>query len=358
MSGGENICDVIVVGLGPAGSRAAEAASGGGAHVIAVDRRREAGLPVQCAEFVPAMLDQELASQATVTRQRIRAMATFVEDELPDWKDNFPGRMIDRAQFDAALVRRAEAAGADCRFGVTVRRIEVDGAVLLGDGSWIRPHAVIGADGPRSLVGRAIGRRNAALVETRQVTVPLLRPHEATDIFLSAEIPGGYGWLFPKGEVANLGVGVDPAARLRLKPILDSLHRRLVAEGRVGERVLGHTGGAIAVGGMLDPVGALGDVPVLLTGDAAGLSNPVTGAGIASAVMSGGLAGVAAQAFCAGDAAAPDDYADDVEDLFGTALARALARRNELLARYRDGARPTSAALRRGWIAYPEYWAA
>ncbi len=350
--------DILVVGLGPAGSRAAAAAALAGRSVLAVDRRRAAGHPVQCAEFVPAMIGQELPALDPVIRQRIRAMATFVEDRPPDIRDNFPGHMIDRAAFDRSLVAAARQAGADCRFGAQIEDIAPDGTAWLADGAEIRPRLIVGADGPRSAVGRAAGRVTAELVETRQVTVPLKRPHEATDIFLSAEIPGGYGWLFPKGELANLGVGVVPAARARLKPLLEDLHRRLVEEGRLGAEILGHTGGAIPVGGLLDPQARLGEVPVLLAGDAAGLTNPVTGAGIAAAVVSGGLAGRAAADWLDGAAEALDDYAEEIEELFKSALDRAVARRRELLRCYERGPGPDAAALRRGWIAYPEYWAA
>ena len=51
-------------------------------------------------------------------------------------------------------------------------------------------------------------------------------------------------------------------------------------------------------------------------------------------------------------------WSQDLDDLFGRSLARAVVRREELLARHRAGATPSTAALRRGWIAYPEYWAA
>jgi flavin-dependent dehydrogenase len=112
------------------------------------------------------------------------------------------------------------------------------------------------------------------------------------------------------------------------------------------------------VGGLLHPLGSLGAVAVLLAGDAAGLTNPVTGAGIGAALISGGLAGAAAADWLAGADLALDDYAEEVEALFGPALRRALQRRQETLKRYQDGSGPTPAALRRGWIAYPEYWAA
>jgi flavin-dependent dehydrogenase len=228
--------------------------------------------------------------------------------------------------------------------------------VELSSGELLAARVVVGADGPRSLAGRAIGQVNTAVVETRQVTVPLLRAHEATDIFLSAGIPGGYGWLFPKGAIANLGAGVDPEHKRRLTSIVGDLHAKLAAGGRVGREVLGLTGGPIPVGGMLKPRAMLARALVLLAGDAAGLANPVTGAGIAAAVHSGRLAGEAAAAWISGDPRAGADYEDELESVFGAALERALRRRRELSEVFAKGGRPPPRALRRGWIAYPEYW--
>jgi len=350
--------EVLVLGLGPAGASAAAEAARRGSRVVALDRKREPGLPVQCAEFVPAMIGIDVGEIAASVRQPIRAMATFIEDDAPDLKENFPGHMLDRAAFDRTLAEAAMRAGARCRFGARVRRVTHEGLVELSDGRAIAAKVVIGADGPRSLAGQAIGRINTEHVETRQITVPLPSPYEATDIFLSCGIPGGYGWLFPKGEVANLGAGVDSAHRHRLKRIVADLHAALVRSGRVGRKILGLTGGLIPVGGMLEPVAMAGETLVLLAGDAAGLTNPVTGAGIAAAVHSGRLAGSAAAAHAAGNAAAAADYENEMESLFKAALDRAARRRAELAAMLERRAIPGKAALRRSWIAYPEYWAA
>ena len=339
--------DILVAGLGPAGASAAREAARAGCSVLAVDRRRAAGKPVQCAEFVPRLIGQDVEGMAPVTVQKIDAMHTFVESAAFDRTDGFTGTMIDRARFDALLVQQAQQAGAECRFD-TVWHDELEVTAKL----------VIGADGPRSPVRAEAGLAQPRLIETRQITVPLLGRNRATDIFLSAGIEGGYAWLFPKGDVANLGVGVAPAGRSNLKPVLEDLRQRLVGEGRIGDAVLGHTGGAIPVDGIVGSVAALPDgTPVLLAGDAAGLTNPVTGAGIPAAVMSGALAGEAAGRWIAGCADALDGYAEEIDDLFGASLRRAVQRRRELERTFAESI-PQPADLRRGWIAYPEYWAA
>ena len=319
--------DVLVVGLGPAGASAAAAAARGGARVIAIDRKRVAGHPVQCAEFVPALIGQQVPGLEAHRQQAIRAMTTFVEDDPPHLKEQFAGVMIDRRAFDAALVARATEAGAETWFGLTLRGIDRNGAALISDGSRLGARVIIGADGPHSAVGAAVGIENTILAETRQMTVPLLQPFEETDIFLSRQLPGGYAWLFPKGAVANLGLGGDPRWREKFKPLLDDLHGQLAAQGRVGREALGYTGGAIPSGGLLEPVATIGGAHVLLAGDAAGLTNPITGAGILAAVVSGEMAGDAAAALTAGDPDAAAIYREDLTDMFQASLARAFARR-------------------------------
>ncbi len=350
--------DVVVVGLGPAGSRAAAVAAAAGLNVVALERRRVAGTPVQCAEFVPAPIERDVPGVHAVTAQKVGRMLTFTGEQPPDVTDDFQGLMIDRAAFDRMLAQEAAQNGAECRYGETVLTIDFDGTVHTSAGDWLRPRVLIGADGPYSQVGMAIGQVNRDVVDTRQVTVPLVLPHDATDIFLSADYYGGYGWLFPKGAVANVGLGVAVEARRMLKPMLTALCDRLAGERRVGTRTYALTGGAIPVGGRLRSAARLERTAVLLAGDAAGLTNPVTGAGIASAVQSGALAGRAAADFVGGRAAALDDYEEELGDIFDAALGRALRRRREVLACYAGGGRPSVRALRDGWIASPHYWAA
>lgn len=346
--------DVLVVGLGPAGASAAAAAAAGGCRVLALERRHEFGAPVQCAEFVSAMLSLEELRAEALTEQPIRRMLTQVEQSAPESLEDFRGRIISRAAFDAALVRSAERAGAMCRGGTTVAAVGSDGSARLADGSLVRPRVIIGADGPRSRIGAAIGCMNREFVATRQISVRLLQSHDATDIFLRAAFRGGYGWLFPKRGIANLGIGVAYRERHRLPELVAQLRDELVDCGRIALNETDQmTGGLIPVGGRIRASGWLGKVPVLLAGDAAGLTNPVTGAGIEAAVASGQQAGAAAASYLAGAAGGLEQFEEELAELFDPAQARALRRRRELQA---AGERPSGSVLRRTWIASPDYW--
>ena len=351
MSAALSRCDVAVIGLGPAGACAAEAAARAGARVIAIDRRLRPGLPVQCAELVPQGLALALGALDGATRQPIRQMSTCIENDPSVDSTGFCGWMIDRAAFDRLAVEAACASGAECRFGVACRAVEAGGQIRLNDGSILDAAAIVAADGPRSTMGHAIGLSNERLIQTRQIAVPLTRASEVSEIYLTQGLPGGYGWLFPSQSRANLGVGATRTDAHGLKCQLDALRLRLLRAGPIGAEILGVTGGAIPAGGIVGPIGKVGAVPVLLAGDAAGLANPVTGAGIAAAVMSGKLAGKAAAALASGDADAAADYAEEIFDLFGPSLDRALARAEE-----RRGADCSAPDWRRSWVAFPEYW--
>lgn len=347
-------CDLLVVGLGPAGSSAARVAARAGCSTIAVERKKVIGFPVQCAEFIPLPLSPYAGNE--VRAQRIANMATF----LPSGERSeraFAGLMIRRDKFDQALARQAAAAGAVLWTEAALRALDPAAQLArvstAGGMRQIRYKVVIAADGPGSVVATCLGLPRLPTVGTRQYTVPLLRPHDDTDIWLSARYPGGYAWLFPKGTVANLGLGLDPAFEVDMKAPLDALHATLVAEGRVGREVLLRTGGPIPVGGLR---GRLVEGHALFTGDAAGLTHPVTGAGIAPAIASGEAAGAAAAAWLAGERAALETYGQEMREQFGPSLERGLAARRRMARVWRSARRDEDAAHRGGWIAFPEYF--
>lgn len=349
--------DVLVVGLGPAGGAAALAAAQAGLRVAAVERRKEIGVPVQCAEFIPLPLARYAVPEG-VLQQRIQGMVSYLPSGKME-KSDAPGLMIDRAAFDQALARQAEGSGA--RLYLNSRLVGLDGAgssaiAVMPQGEiHFDYRLLVAADGPHSSVARSLGLPRQEMVRTRQYTVPLLDGNEETEIWLSPDYPGGYAWLFPKGDVANLGLGVDKRYGADPKALLDALHHELVAEGRVGEAILRRTGGAIPVGGLRRNL-VVGNA--LFVGDAAGLAHPITGAGIAAAVASGERAGQAAAAWLLErNENALMDFEEDLRDQFGASLERAVARRAWLGKYWGTPAASDDRIQRRGWVAFSEYFA-
>lgn len=348
--------DVLVIGLGPAGGAAAAAAAKRGLRVAAIEKRKAVGVPVQCAEFIPLPLARHAQAQG-VPAQRITGMRSVLPSGAAS-ATPFQGLMVDRAAFDLALARQAAEAGAMLHVDTRLEALRAGDstAVVRGaDGAFaIRYRIVIAADGPHSTAARLLGLPALGIVNTRQYTVRLLHPGAATDIWLSDRYPGGYAWLFPKGEHANLGVGMDPGCASDMKTPLDALHGRLAREGRLGREILARTGGAIPVGGLRERLAVRN---VVFAGDAAGLTHPITGAGIAAAVISGERAGEAAYALLGtGNPRALDEYDEDMRDQFEETLARGLARRRELERAWRERGAGTDAVQRRGWIAFEEYY--
>ncbi|GAB4511571.1 MAG: NAD(P)/FAD-dependent oxidoreductase [Sulfuricaulis sp.] len=348
--------DMLVVGAGPGGSAAAWRAAKAGYKVLVIEKKKRIGEPVQCAEFIPGPMVDYVRDDGVLS-QHIDGMKTYLPSGAVA-PSPFPGLMVDRVAFDRALAARAESAGAEIMTDTALASLDASQRVarLRHDdrSSDIHYKILIAADGPHSTVTRLLGLPALPVIQTRQYTVPLKAAYTDTDIWLSDEFPGGYGWLFPKGTLANLGLGIDRRFEPDLKKPLEHLHSELVRQGRVGPEVVQRTGGAIPVGGLR---GRLAYKNTLFVGDAGGFTHPITGAGIAAAVQSGERAGLAAVEYMEGNAGALEVYDEDMREQYGPTLTRALERRAELAHYWRGAQANEDPVQRRGWIAFNEYFA-
>jgi geranylgeranyl reductase family protein len=285
--------DVLVVGAGPAGSAAAMHLARGGARVLLADKARfprdkpcGGGLTGRALRHAPC--DVEPVVEHVVDRFVLRAgygprVARASRRPLI--------RMTQRRWLDLHLAEQAAAAGADFRDEVRVEELtlEDDGVTAVVGGSPVLASFVVGADGANGLVGRAAGLgdgivRGVALEGNVPWGTLDPAPYRRTAWVELGVVPGGYGWVFPKGDHANLGVGgwLDEGPHLRAH--LDRLARMHGLDPGALTNVRGHRLPMRPLGGLA------GRGRVLLVGDAAGLVDPLSGDGIYEAFVSARLA--------------------------------------------------------------------
>ncbi|BCV20262.1 geranylgeranyl reductase family protein [Moorella sp. Hama-1] len=335
--------DAVVVGAGPAGSTAAGVVAAAGARVLLVEKKARVGQPVQCAEYVPALVVQEIELKTEAIARPVTALETF----FPDGSRTLtaaPGYILNREIFDGNRAKAAVEAGAE--LWLRARAVDLEGDVLViqldGERLEVKAAIIIGADGPLSPVARLSGWPRQPLAAAAQVEVTLPEKLEVTRVYFDPLYRGGYAWVFPKGETANVGVGLVPGD---LTPS-QALQHFLGRLGWQGQNILRRTGGLIPTGG---PYPEVHRGRVLLCGDAGGFTHPVTGAGILTAVLSGRLAGEAVAA-CLGGGAPLAAYEEGWRDLLGPTLERGRANRRRWQEEWSMDSRELGELLCRTWL--------
>ncbi|MBI5606864.1 MAG: NAD(P)/FAD-dependent oxidoreductase [Deltaproteobacteria bacterium] len=346
-------CDVLVIGAGPAGSMAARFAAQEGAAVILLERRERVGLPVRCAEYVPLPVSRYVElNRPGLLVQTVRAMQTFIPGDAVK-ETVVPGAIINRDRLDQELAGLAVKAGAELKTGIQAWTRQGDQVVAREKEGLVRisSRVIIGADGPSSQVGRWMGSGHKEFLISAQYRISLTRPLDHTRIYFRPYIQGGYGWLFPKGGEANLGVGIVPSLHKGLKKVLDQFKMELAQEDLIKDAIKRQGGGILPVGGLI-PVAKEN---MILAGDAAGTCHPITGAGVGNALLSGEMAGqAAAEAVRKGNFQSLKQYEKELRGLLGHSLNLGVRKRKAMMARWN---RPDfSETIRQNWIAFREYY--
>jgi digeranylgeranylglycerophospholipid reductase len=378
-------CDILVVGAGPAGSTAATAAARGGAKTVMIDSKVRIGEQPHCGEFIPERLFSEVAVETAAIIQRVDFLETrvisrartlgrdaipsghFARTQIADQGTDgdverseckrrelpSPGFLIDRVRFDRDLAREAAAQGVAVFCSARLLRAEDGGWIVQhrGETRVFRPRLTIACDGACSTVATALAMKPLEVLRGLQMEVPLAKPLNKTLVFLNQNFVGGYGWVFPKGKVANVGMGAIPGKQIRMGKMLEEFAEILCQEGLIRQGTLAWSGGLIPVSGIREELVREG---VVFCGDAAGLTHPITGAGIPQAMLSGELAGrAAADAIMKSDTGYLREYEAEIRNRYQGAINHALTKRRLMMGRWDD---PNFDALcEETWIGFKGY---
>ena len=336
--------DVVVIGGRIGGSISSLFASRNDVDVLMIEKRQEIGVPVQCAEGTPHFTFETLEmkpskkyvcteiEKATIHAPNERSINA---EELIDFnsldKGISKGYILDRKVFDKHLAIESAKAGTDIMVKTTVKDlIRKDGKICgviakhLGETMEIKADLVIAADGVESNMAQIAGLKtpdnpkyicSCAQYELVGLDVDPDRIH----LYFGREMaPGGYSWIFPKGEgIANVGLGVrgpSETAYHYLKKFISKFNATPV-ELNVG---------GVPLSGPIDKTYTDG---FLVVGDAARQVDPVTGGGIVTTVPCARIAGeIAAEAIKEENTSAAflKKYEDTWKDKLGNILKTSL----------------------------------
>jgi digeranylgeranylglycerophospholipid reductase len=295
--------DVIVVGAGPAGSVAARRAAEAGLDVLLIEKRREIGAPVRCAEAVGSHVTEPyIALDERWIDAHIDSYAICGTDGasviVPPTE---PTLVVNRKVFDFELACVAMDAGAEVVAGASAVELVHDngriaGVIVqhLGCDYTVRTRLIVAADGTESQVARWAGLKTVPPMGDFYTCIQFLLggiQHRfgahVCEYHVGASIaPGGYVWVFPKGrDRANVGIAVSGAGAKGESP--QDYLERFVHRHFPEASLLSIVTGGIPITGAVKRMVADG---VVVVGDAAHQADPLTAGGINLAMFGADMA--------------------------------------------------------------------
>lgn len=293
--------DVAVIGAGPAGSTVSRYLAKYGLKVCVIDRSVFPRDKPCGGGFAQSLLEEfpYIKKRADDFLEGIARVGIL---HSPNRWIALSGKvdmaLTLRTDFDNVLFECALEQGVVSFVGSRAKHIIVKpdcSHVDLANGSSIKACIVVGADGVSSMVARESGLRsswsNASVTACRVAEVPTRRD-EIIDRYTDdlqyhfyANFGGlpGYGWVFPKQETINVGLGIIGTRARGLPSLFEAFVRHLKRKNLLmaNPDLSSAKGALVPTGG---PAKKTVSKDCLLIGDSAGMVSPLTGGGIAYAM--------------------------------------------------------------------------
>ena len=287
----EHDYDVVIVGAGPVGGRAATLFCQQGLSVLMLEEHSEVGRPFQCAGLVTPSAMDAVNGHHTVLEEVDGALIHGPSGTLvPVGTDGvLRTYVVCRKRFDQFVVQQGMEAGATIWLNTkpTNITIEPQGANVMverdGREQRITARLIVGADGAHSWTRRhfRMGRPKELMVGYQVEVTGYEGRDRWLEMYSGTEIaPGFFAWVIPSGfGTHRIGLW-STADRLNGRTIQSCYHdliqHRLWADRFSNITPVAEFCGPIPSGMVKMPV----KDRVMLIGDAAGMAKPTTGGGL------------------------------------------------------------------------------
>jgi geranylgeranyl reductase len=263
--------DVVIVGAGPAGLKAAEILAKNNRKVLVLEKNKVIG-PKVCAAgitekdltYIPKkLIERTFTSFLMVKNSKIR-----VKHKL---------YIVEREKLGQYQLKQAKKAGAVIKTNCFVKKINKN-SVIVNNKEYSFNY-LIGADGSSSIVRNYIGLKSKviALAVQYKLDQPMkdLELHFNPQLFYS-----WYAWVFPHKNYSYIGTGI-------LTSLKQSKNLRKKLDEFTKQQNLDTKNAEFEAALINADYQGFKFNNTFLVGDAAGLANPFTGEGIYQALVSG-----------------------------------------------------------------------
>jgi geranylgeranyl reductase family protein len=286
--------DVIIVGGGPIGGHVATQIAKKNFNVAIFEKKKEVGLPINCAGLVtPRVFDildisKEASIQNEIKGAHIHSPSGNI---LPIGGDKVHALVIDRSIFDKKIIKKAEEKGAEFFLNTNVlsaQKIDTHIEVKTSQKQDVRCKILIGADGPHStirdkfLLPQPTGFLRGIGAEITNINID----PNFVQIFVGKNIaPGFFAWIIPtdkKGTSARIGLCIDQKNSYPPKHFFSNfLENKKVSSLLDGMKITKHIGGIVPLGVLKKTYKS----NLLVVGDAAAQVKPTSGGGIYTGLL-------------------------------------------------------------------------
>jgi geranylgeranyl reductase family len=286
--------DVAVVGAGPVGSTFARKMAEKGFEVVILEKKREIGVPLQCAGLVGKRIKEVniLPDEFIINPVHGGFLHSPDDTVLSVSKEKPEAYVLDRVEYDKFLAQLAVDSGAEILLNQRVEKVDpVNGIMNLNSNTQISADVVVGADGHSSIVSNTFNPP----VESFQAAQYLIDVGEKrfqmdfVHLYVDSRVSPGFLWVIPISEsTARVGLFANGSYQQLIIILNELLNKR--SELRRAT-ILKKYYGVIP---RHDPNKQLVKDKVILLGDAASQVKPTTGGGLIMGFVSAEMASQAA----------------------------------------------------------------
>jgi digeranylgeranylglycerophospholipid reductase len=255
---------VVIIGAGPAGL------------ILALNLIRE--------RINPVILEKKAAISSTACAEAcgLQSLSEFPFDSNPYIRKNAKGIKLiyadgtysymrksavtlDRPNWLKGMAREITARGGQVRLSSEVLAVGSNN-IQLKNGEKIDFDILIGADGPNSTIARHLGIKHQLVTASQYKLTSDTSGMDYLELYFDKRFSPGFSWIFPKDGIINVG----------LEGGFTRLDAFLRHKGLDGYRIIRREAGVVPASGIQKLV----QHNIALIGDAAAMTNPLSGAGL------------------------------------------------------------------------------